>query len=70
MVYTSCLRPRQDWLKKKLRLMDLMSHLAQLSAYMVDKRLCTEKVGLDYIYNSSALGLEKSLEEKIIRVEV
>ena len=50
--------------------MDLMSHLAQLSAYLADKKLCTEEVGLDCIYDSSLLGFEQPLEEKTKRVEV
>ena len=45
--------------------MDLLSHLAQLSAYMVDKQLCTEEVGLDYVYDSSPLRFEQPLEENI-----
>ena len=50
--------------------MDLSSHLAQLSAYMADKQLCTNEVGLDCIYDSSPLGFEQPLEGKIKRVEV
>ena len=49
--------------------MDLMSHLAQLSAYIVDKQLCAD-VGLDCIYDFSPLGFEQPLVEKIKRVEV
>ena len=47
-----------------------MSHLAQLSIFLADKQMCTEEVGLDCIYDFSLLGFEKSLEEKIKRVEV
>ena len=49
--------------------MDLTSHLAQLLTYMADKQLRTEELGLDCVYDSSCLGFEQSLEEKI-RVEV
>ena len=45
--------------------MDLLSHLAQLSAYIADKQLCIEEVGLDCIYDSSPLGFEQPLEEKM-----
>ena len=50
--------------------MDLLSHLAQLSTYTADKQLCTNEVVLDCIYDSSLLGFEQPLEEKIKRVEV
>ena len=43
--------------------MNLMSHLAQLLAYMVDKQLCTREVGLDCSY-------DQPLKQKIRRVEV
>ena len=50
--------------------MDLLSYVAQLLAYMADKQLCTDEVVLDCIYDSSPLGFEQSLKERIKRVEV
>ena len=37
---------------------------------MADKQLCTDEVGLYFIYDSSPLTFEQALEEKIKRVEV